>query len=335
MNYQFRKGKSQSPYYEVRFRIEGKRYMRSTKTAVKRAADKNAREIISELLAEKKYPKTLGSQSLNQAIESRADELSKNERLNVERVRKLNPALFNQPMATISTDDLWQLKLKMAKRKTNRGTPIKGQSVNRAFKFVYSTFERAKEWGWIDYSPHQRKLKEVPPEPREALTDEDIKNLKETCMQVGDTSLWWILCTYLNTGLRRSELCNLKREHVVYGGDAILLPNQKNGEFNQEFIINDVAKDIILKQLKGHNREYVFDFTNFRKRFEKVFAEGELDTDIHSLRHTAITKVAIACANLVELQTFSRHKSLSAMQRYIHLVDRENLRRIANLSKID
>lgn len=331
MKYKLRKGITQSPNYEVRFTYEGKEYTRSTRTANRKEADKKAREIISEVIAAKNYPTTLGSKSLNQAIESRANEMSKNEINNVERVRLLKPSLFNVPMATISGDDLWELKKKYSKRTNRKGEPIKGQSINRAFKFIYSTFTFAKKQKWILETIEPRDWKVSPPIPRKALSNEHIEMVKDTCIKLDDEDLWDILSTYLNTGLRREELHGLKREHVVYDGEAILLPDQKNGVFNQELWINDSARETINKHLRKHNREHVFDFTNFRKRYERVFSEAELKTDIHSLRHTAITNIAIACESLVELQTFSRHKSLTALQQYLHLTNKENNRRTANL----
>jgi integrase len=335
MKYKLRKGNSQSPFYEVRFYYEGKQYTRSTRTTKKKEANQIAREIISQIISKQKFPQTLGSHSLDEAIQTRGEELSKNEKLNIKRVRSLNPKLFKQPMATITTDDLWALKMKYKKQRSKiLGRELKGQSINRAFAFIYSTFNEALKWGWIDTAPHHRKLKVSPPVPREALTDEEIQVLKETCFQVGDKPLWRIFQTYLNSGLRREELHELKREHVVYDGEAILLLEQKNGEFNQEFPVNDVVKEILNEQLRSHNQEYVFDFTNFRRRFERVFKESEVKTNIHSFRHTAITRVAMTCEGLAELQNFSRHKSLTALQKYIHHVERTTRRKIANKIKI-
>jgi len=337
MKYRLRKGVTQSRYYEVRFSYLGKEYTRSTKSTTKTEANKRALEIISKIVAADKYPKSLGSRCLDDAIESRLEDFSKNDKRYIKNIRKLNPSLFKKPMATVSSEDLWKLKLKYKKKRSEvYGKEILGQSVNRAFKVINSTFEKTKAWGWIDFAPHNRELAEIPYKPRKALSDDEIRILFDTCIAIDDVPLWKIIKMYLNTGLRRTELEKLKREHVVYGTQAILLEGkQKNGDFNQEFIINDEAKEIIEEQLRSHNQEQVFSFTNFRRRSEKMFAEADMNSDIHSLRHTAITNVAKCCTNLFELKTFSRHKSISQLERYSHLVEEEHLIRIANHSKID
>ena len=59
---------------------------------------------------------------------------------------------------------------------------------------------------------------------------------------------------------------------------------------------------------------------DFKKSWTKIRdAANLLDKDFHTLRHTAITRVASKVKNVFELQDFSRHKSISSLERYRHL----------------
>ena len=53
---------------------------------------------------------------------------------------------LRQPMGTITTGDLWaQNEIQKATLKDS-WKKIKGQSINRAFAFIYSTFNEALKW---------------------------------------------------------------------------------------------------------------------------------------------------------------------------------------------
>ena len=74
---------------------------------------------------------------------------------------------------------------------------------------------------------------------------------------------------------------------------------------------------------------------NIFKAFTTVRKAAGLHTrkvfkDFHSLRHTSTTEVAKGVKNVIELQQFTRHESLTALKRYLHLFD--NRREIAELA---
>ena len=61
---------------------------------------------------------------------------------------------------------------------------------------------------------------------------------------------------------------------------------------------------------------------DFKKAWKTVRKNAGLsDRDFHTLRHTAITRVAKKVRNTWELQDYSRHKSVASLERYRHHFD--------------
>jgi len=107
----------------------------------------------------------------------------------------------------------------------------------------------------------------------------------------------------------------------------IVLRKQKNGTENQIILLNKTARTLIKRGLLNHS-EYVFSspynkdgcLGDFKKAWISVRKIANLiDRDFHTLRHTAITRVAKKVANEFELKDYSRHKSIQSLERYIHL----------------
>ena len=93
-----------------------------------------------------------------------------------------------------------------------------------------------------------------------------------------------------------------------------------------DYGINKTAQTVMLKSLLNPSK-YVFHcprsknggLGDFKKAFTTVRKKaGLLHKDFHTLRHTAITEVAKQVKNVFELKQFSRHKSISQLDRYAH-----------------
>ena len=86
---------------------------------------------------------------------------------------------------------------------------------------------------------------------------------------------------------------------------------------------------IINKDLSSTNSFYVFDKNNFTNEWKDLRKKCGIDTDLHSLRHTALTAVAEKGTDLAELQNFSRHKDIRSLMEYLHLVRKKTLLKTA------
>ena len=318
--------KRNSPFYQARFTIQGKPYEKSTRETEKAKARSRAKEIIYEILAKEKHPTTLGSHSFDEAVERRLmEDINKNDRLYLKWFQK---NLKGYLLSEIDKDTIWKLKQKYKKEKPN----IKNQSINRPFNTLHGLLSRCMDWDWIEHAPKNQKLKPQPPKMRRTLAKKEYESLREASFKLGHPEIWDLIDWYCHSGMRRTEALEIKKEHINLEEGTYCIPKQKNQEQNQIIYLNSAQLKIAIKRMRTKG-DMLFDSTNFRRRWEKVRTEAEIeDIDIHCLRHTAITNVARHCKDRDELKAFSRHKSDAGLKPYIHLIEEEDKKRIQELS---
>jgi len=122
---------------------------------------------------------------------------------------------------------------------------------------------------------------------------------------------------------------------VMLCRSKLILRKQKNGKENQVITLNSTAQTVLNKALLNPS-EFVFyspytddgSLGDFKKGWIAVREKANLlHKDFHTLRHTAITRVAKKVHNIFELQDYSRHNSVISLERYRHHF--ENKRAIA------
>lgn len=325
-----------SPFYQARFYINGRRYERSTKETNKRLASQVAKDVAYEILARTKYPQTLGAHTFEEAVERRIEEgISINDRGYLKWFKK---ELRGVLVSEIDKDTIWKLKQKYrkqadAKQKAKGKPPIKNQSVNRVFNVLHGTLSMCdKEWDWLEHSPKNLKLTEAPPKQKRILAKNEMKKIKRACLEIGKPYIYDILYFYVLTGFRKEELFQIKKGHIDLDFGTLLIPDQKNDDKNQTIYLNSEALKIAKKQMSSKG-EMLFNGTNFRKIWNKVRDVAEIKNFvIHSFKHTATTNVAKHCKNREELKAFTRHKSDAGLKPYLHLIEEEDNKRIAELS---
>ena len=318
--------KKGSPFYNARFTIQGKRYEKSTRETDKAKARSIAKDIVYELLAREKYPTTLGSYSFKEAVERRLmEDISDNDRLYLKWFQK---NLKGYLLSEIDKDTIWKLKQKYKKEKPN----IKNQSINRPFNTLHGLLTKCVDWDWIEHAPKNQKLKQQPPKMRRVLTKKEYDSLREVSFKLGHPEIWDLIDWYCHSGMRKTEAHLIKKEHINLEEGTYCIPKQKNEEQNQIIYLNSAQLKIAERRMRTKG-ELLFDITNFRRRWEKVRTEAEIENiDIHCLRHTAITNVARHCKQREELKAFSRHKSDAGLKPYLHLIEEEDKKRIQELS---
>lgn len=318
-----------SPYYSVIFKLpnQSERKAISTKKKILKQARLEGSLIVEEALARKKYPQTLGSHSLREAIDRHLQEdVTKNDRLYLQYFRK---KIGNYLLIEIDQDLLWELQQKYLREKPG----IKNQSVNRAFSILHGTLNRCLKWKWLEHAPKHYKLTEKERSLRRTITKEEFHRLKEACLKIGKPYFADILEFYKLTALRKKELWKIEKSHINFQDATLLLPTQKNGQLNQHYTINSEALRIAHKYIHTPG-DYLFNTSNFRKIVERIrVIAGVPDFTIHMLRHTAITIVARGSRKRELLKAFSRHKSDIGLKPYDHLVEDYGYKDTADLSK--
>lgn len=318
------RAKTNTPYLRARYTLKGKRYEISTKETNRKLALKKAKEHIYRQLAEAEYPDTLGSKLFKEAYERKLLEgTGKNNKGYLE---WFNSKLMNTPIGEIDKDMIWELKKKYKKEKPQCK---KNQSLNRAFNALHGLLSDCEKWDWLERAPKNYKLKSDQEDTRRNISQEEANRLREASFQIGKPHIWEIIDFALNTGFRLGELKAMLKKNVCFETSRYLMPNQKNKKQNDPIDLNAKAMKIIERSI-SEEREEVFNFVNFRRYYEKVRdLSGIEGWDFHTTRHTAITNVASNSQNTAEIKTFSRHKSDVSLKRYVHLIDEQKRKEIA------
>jgi len=199
---------------------------------------------------------------------------------------------------------------------------------NRYLKIFKASMTKAQEWNMISEERLKsiRKVKLLKGETKRLryLTQEEIQKLLNAC----DGHLYPIVFTALNTGMRKSEILNLKWQNIDLKNGLILLDKTKNDE-RREIPMNDSLK-ALFGQLYTNRRldtDYVFVNPDTGRRYydlKRSFATacrkaGIKDFHFHDLRHTFASHLVMSGVDLKSVQELLGHKSLTMTLRYAHL----------------
>lgn len=222
----------------------------------------------------------------------------------------------------------------------NRGT-LSNSTINRYLFLLSAVITTARdEWKVRTYNlkPSKFKLKE-PAENVKYLKDWSIA---KTIIDRAAPHLKPIIYTALYTGLRESNILNLKWENIDLNNRTITLKIKDSttagGKIHTVPIIEQLAQ--ILHNQPRIN-EYVFNFHGkpirsirsswkniFYKRNGKNFTNELKDpalpyTNFHTLRHTAATWILKKTGNLRITKEILGHSNINTTMKYAHVLDDE------------
>ena len=187
----------------------------------------------------------------------------------------------------------------------------------------------AAEWRWIVAVPVRlRRFKET--NARIVyLTPDQCAALERAAMADQSPHIYPFIVIGLRTGMRRSEILSIRREHLDVQRGVIFVPKAKAGAREQpitrnlaEFLLRHIdalpAGSEWLFPSVGSASGHVYDI---RKAIRRSVARAGMDPDQivrHTLRHTAITHLVQAGVDLPTVQRISGHKTLAMVARYAH-----------------
>lgn len=215
--------------------------------------------------------------------------------------------------------------------KRERLEKVKPATVNRELACLKHLFSKAIEWEYYNANPVKKvKLLKEPPGRIRYLDNDEIQRLLKEC----SPTLKPIVITALNTGMRKSELLNLKWRYVSFRDRMIFIRNSKNNE-SRVVPINKIVYNTFRK-LYNHENEYVFHTKkgNPYKEIKTGFVAarkraGIKDFRFHDLRHTFASYLAMSGWNLQTIQRLMGHKDFKMTLRYSHL-SRSHLQEAVN-----
>ena len=128
----------------------------------------------------------------------------------------------------------------------------------------------------------------------------------------------------LNTGMRKSEILDLRWENIDLDNRAITIRKSKNNEI-RIIPINELLYGVLKKLYNHKTSEYVF--TRFgnpvrdvRTAFNNALKLASIeDFRFHDLRHTFASHLVMNGAHLRTVQQLMGHKDIKMTMRYSHL----------------
>ena len=250
----------------------------------------------------------------------------------------LIPSLGHKPLSQIATFDIERYKKlrsgqSIRSRKTlNPGEqhPIVGPAtINRELATLSHLLHKALEWGWIDrFAGRIWKLKEGTGRIV-YLAVEQANALLDAARHDQNRQIYPFILIGLRTGMRKSEILSIRRDHVDLAARSIYVPHAKAGARTQP-ISPDLAEFIAqYAQTLPPGTEWLFPSpgarkghtVDVRKGFVRCVAAAGLDPKQvvrHTLRHTAITHLVQAGVDLPTVKRISGHKTLAMVERYAH-----------------
>lgn len=214
------------------------------------------------------------------------------------------------------------------KFKYKEGRPRSERMVDMEMSVLRRMFKKAYLWEWIEKNPFDRGeglfYKKCGKRDR-ALIPDEVKKL----IEAASSNLKPILLTAILTGLRKSDIFNLKWEDIDLDKGRISLVEQKTGKTR----IIPLGHDMINLLLKlPVNGKYVFPgknggpLTDIKHPFETALKKSGIDPGegykkvvFHTLRHSCVSQLVERGADSFIVRNYVNHASPQMTEHYTHL----------------
>lgn len=201
--------------------------------------------------------------------------------------------------------------------------PLSNSTVRLEMSLLSSFFDICRiEWGFCDVNPVSNVRKPKNPPGRERrLTAREERLIMRYAYNHSNPDLYSIVVVALQTGMRQSEILNLRWEHINLKSRIAHLPETKNGT-KRDVPLSIKARSALIR-MGVESRGPVFKYTSSGIKSTWRFMMQKLDIEdlhFHDLRHACITRLfELGTLDIMEIASISGHKSLSMLKRYTHL----------------
>jgi integrase len=234
----------------------------------------------------------------------------------------------NRPLPEIEFREWDKFFLQLLK-KCPRGSSVYLRTLKAALN-------KALEWELISENP-LNKIK-LPKRQQEEQISLSVEELNSIIDAVNNPQIKDLIKTAFYTGLRLSELINLRVKHVdleagflTVGDEDLITKSRRVREValcSQEI---QLLKDITTHKkpddlLFGKTKKFPYSADYVSRKFKKAVRQKNLNERIHfhSCRHSYITHLANSEVPLPAVQMLAGHSTITTTMRYVH-VDRMEL----------
>jgi len=310
-------------YYWLDIRIKGKRIRRSLKATTKPVALFHFNKLREELLAEYEGRKVKFSEFCKKYLDWAWSSKPASALREQQRLIKIQDFFQNLGIAyldEITPYHIEQLRTRLKDEDLSKAT------VNRYLQILRGLFYKAIDWEAYNKPNPLKKVKFYKENPTvNPLTEAQAKKIIYAADEISREphsslqKLFPDICILaMNTGLRKSEILNLKWRD--FRGNEISVKGK--GDKNRRMPLNLGAKAIIIKQPK--KTEWVFDISNrhqphlFRRTVEHIRKRTGIDFHFHLLRHLFATKLIEKGIDFITISELLGHSKTNTSLIYSH-----------------
>lgn len=305
-----------SPYWYYSFSIGGKRIRGTTNTASKTLA--------KEIFATKRADCVRKKHNIGISKQFSFEEL-KSEFLNWSKVNKKSynrdVVLVGHLSAFFEGKDLGDItSLDVEKYMAERKDKVAPATVNREVACLKRMFNLAIRWEMADRNP----VKGVNffKEPKKSFNFWTVEDI-EKFLNAATERMKRLVLVGVNTGMRISELLNLKWENVDFEHGYLTIEESKTGEYRKVKM-----NAVVIKTFTSMKRGGTFVFVNRDGQPYKLINRGFKSTcrragikvaTPHVMRHTFASHLTMLGVDLYTIMELGGWKSLEMVMRYSHL----------------
>lgn len=314
-----------SQYYWMTFRVNGKKIYESTETRNKKLAETRHAKRLVETADGKWFPSEAKKRTFEELKERYMNEHSKIHKTSKSTLR--DESSFKHLSSYFKGLKLSEiLPARISEYKSLRtGDGAKPATLSRELEVLRHSLNLAvREWEWLERSPFEKvRIERVNNRIERWLAKEEENILL-------DASLPWlrdIIIFALNTGMRQSEILNLKWTEVDLFRRIVVALETKNKE-KRTIPINQTVLDLLKVKIKVQSMSgYVFtsqasdriDARNLLRAFYRARKAVNLeDVRFHDLRHTFATRLVQSGVDLYTVKELLGHKTITMTMRYAH-----------------
>jgi HAD superfamily hydrolase (TIGR01549 family) len=207
-----------------------------------------------------------------------------------------------------------------------------------------------QEWGLgLTHNPVATIRKPSPGKGRDRrLTGDEEQRLLEAVEAHSNPMLAWVVTLAIETGMRQSEIVNLRLQHVDLQSRVVRLFDTKNNSARTVPLTATATaalKSAINNPIRPKETDLVFfgepgrDGIRRPYQFSKIWGDikesiGVTDLHFHDLRHEAVSRLVEGGLSDQEVASISGHKSMQMLRRYTHLRAEDLVTKLDGLAKV-
>lgn len=310
-------------YYWLDVRIKGKRIRRSLNTTNKPVALLRFSEQREELLAECEGRKFKFSEFCKKYLDWAWSSKPASAIREQQRLIKIQD--FFQNLGIVYLDEITPYHIEQLRTRL-MDDGLSKATINRYLQILRGLFYKAIDWEAYNKPNPLKKIKFYKENPTvNPLTEAQAKKIIYAAEEISreyrsslQKSFHNICMLAVNTGLRKSEILNLKWKD--FRGNEISVNGK--GDKNRCIPLNLGAKAIIIKQ--SRKTEWVFDVPNrhrpdlFRRTVQQIRKRTGIDFHFHLLRHLFTTKLIEKGVDFITISELLGHSKISTSLIYSH-----------------